>query len=212
MKRQGVAPEQPSLERVRKVSKVLVIDDVEPPYLDQFRRDGYHVERWAEIENLSYLTDGYFTLIMLDIHGVGLSDSPQLQGVGILRHIKRTNPAQPVIVYSAKDQTLANFDILSLADKVINKGLSYVDLKELVDTILLQRSTPGYFIQAMNRELGAKAALAPKAVPKALRAMSTGRSNRFYNYINRAIGDPDTVKIVMTIVTSGISVAKMVSQ
>lgn len=59
------------LEAIRKQAKILVIDDQEPPMLTLFKRDGYHIERWAEIENLSRLTDGNYDVILLDIQGVG---------------------------------------------------------------------------------------------------------------------------------------------
>src|SRR5690242_17650434 len=112
---------QPDIETVRKHARVLVIDDQAFPAQRSFTRDGYHFDRWPAIKNLSQLTDGDWDLILLDIQGVGLTESPELQGLGILRHIKKTNPAQAVIVYSAQPQRVSSSEFLLLADAVLDK-------------------------------------------------------------------------------------------
>jgi hypothetical protein len=65
-----------SIEQVRKQARVLVIDDHVFPAEKTFTRDGYHFERWAYVKNLSQLTDGHYQLILLDVQGVGLAESP----------------------------------------------------------------------------------------------------------------------------------------
>src|ERR1022692_2247988 len=124
---------EPDIETLRKRGKILVIDDHALPAQKLFERDGYHFERWPEIKNLSQLTDNHYDIILLDLHGVGLNESPDLQGLGILGHIKQSNPAQIVIAYSAQSQKLSARTLLDLADSVLDKEASYVDYKELVD-------------------------------------------------------------------------------
>lgn len=199
------SPAIPSIEQVRKHARVLVIDDLEFPAQTNFERDGYHFERWAEVQNLSQLTDGHYHLILLDIEGVGLNDSPEMQGLGILKQIKKTNPAQMVILYSAKPQRLSYSEYLSLADVVLDKGIDYVTYKENVDELLLRRSTPGYFIAAMNGQLGENAILVPKAVSKATGAFRRGNATSFNKYIENSLSDSKQVDTVIGIIQVGLA-------
>jgi DNA-binding response OmpR family regulator len=199
----------PTIEGIRKIARILVIDDHAFPALTTFERDGYHFERWATVKNLSQLTDGHYHLILLDIHGIGLKESPDLQGLGILKHIKVTNPAQPVIVYSSKPQLVTSNEYLMLADAVLDKGMSYVQYKERVDELLLRRATPGYFIAAMNQTLSEDAALAPKAVQKALRAMDNGNTDGLARYLQANLTDPKKIDKVVTIVGVGVKTVRL---
>src|SRR5260370_18357658 len=165
---------EPDIEVLRKRAKILVIDDQALPVQRLFQRDGYHFERWPQIRNLSQLTDGYYDIILLDLQGVGLNESPDLQGLGILAHVKQSNPAQAVIAYSAHTQKISLRPFIDMADAVLDKDASYVQYKDIVDNLLRERARPGYFIAAINRDLGPKAALLPKFVPKSLRSFRKG--------------------------------------
>jgi CheY-like chemotaxis protein len=210
MWRRSPAPVEPDIEVLRKRAKILVIDDHALPVQRLFERDGYHFERWPEIKNLSQLTDGHYDIILLDLQGVGLNESPDLQGLGILRHVKQSNPAQTVIAYSAHTQRLSLRPLIDMADVVLDKEASYVKYKENVDELLRQRATPGYFIAVMNRELGPKAALVPKAVPKALRALRTGSIGSLEPYLRERLPDAKQVDRILTIINIGIGVALLI--
>jgi CheY-like chemotaxis protein len=201
----GTKPEaaEPAIEEIRKKSRILVIDDQEFPYMDLLKRDGYDMERWAEVESLSKLTDGYFDVLLLDINGVGMKESPRRQGLGILEHVKHSNPAQQVILYSSKPQSITQREVLILADSVLDKKAEYVDYKTSIDDLLRTRFTRGYFIAVMNRELGPYAAIAPKAVPKALRALKRGNTESLKAYLTSVLQDPDTVATILTIISVG---------
>jgi CheY-like chemotaxis protein len=126
MWRRSLALTEPDVEALRKRAKILVIDDQALPAQRLFDRDGYHFERWAQIKNLSQLTDNHYDIILLDVQGVGLNESPELQGLGILAHIKRSSPAQAVIVYSAQAQKLSMRPFIDMADAVLDKEASRV--------------------------------------------------------------------------------------
>jgi response regulator RpfG family c-di-GMP phosphodiesterase len=193
-------PPAVDIQAVRKHARVLVIDDHVLPVQKLFERDGYHFERWSSVKNLSQLTDGHYHLILLDIQGVGLDESPNLQGLGILQHIKRSNPAQAVIVYSAQPHSVSSNEFLVLADALLDKDMSYVEYKERVDELLLRRAAPGYFIAAMNRVLADDAANAPKAVQKALRAIKRSDIESFARYLRATVTDPKKIDSVVTII------------
>lgn len=197
------------LEAARKRARILVIDDQDPPMRALFERDGYHVERWPEIKSLSQLTDGHYDLILLDIHGVGLNESPDEQGLGILRHIKSSNPAQIVVMYSALPQNISARDVLLLADEVLDKDESYVRYKGTVDELLQRRWSTGYYVATMNRELGDHAAVAPRAVLKALRAMRRGNTVALERYLRAKVTDPKVIDRVLTVISIGVGVATL---
>jgi len=195
------------LEAARKKARILVIDDQDPPMRGLFERDGYHVERWPEIKSLSQLTDGHYDLILLDIHGVGLNESPDEQGLGILRHIKASNPAQIVVMYSALPQNISTRDVLLLADEVLDKDEAYVRYKGTVDRLLRRRWSAGYYVATMNRELGDYAAVAPKAVSKALRAMRRGNTVALERYLRAKVTDPKVIDRVIAVIGIGVGIA-----
>jgi hypothetical protein len=108
-------------------------------------------------------------LILLDLHGVALRESPELQGLGILEHVRSENPTQLIVAYSAKPWGASFQRFFTLADAVLEKDDPYVKFKSTVDQLLARRYTQGYFITRMNEALADQAILVPRAVGKALR-------------------------------------------
>jgi CheY-like chemotaxis protein len=211
MRRRTTTSVEPDIETLRKHYKILVIDDHALPAQRLFERDGYHLERWPEIKNLSQLTDGHYEIILLDLHGVGLNESPDKQGLGILRHIKQSNPAQIVIAYSAQAQKLSARAFIELADSVLDKEASYVDYKEIVDNLLRRRASPGYFLAVINRELGDNVILVPDVVPKAINAFKKGQTGPFEHYLRDHLPDAQQVDRILTIISIGITAVSMVA-
>lgn len=201
-------PDAPALtlEQVRKQARVLVIDDHAFPAERTFTRDGYHFERWPSVKNLSQLTDGHYQLILLDVQGVGLTESPEKQGLGILEHIKKTNPAQAVIVYSSEPYSVSSSKYIVLADAFLDKSSSYVEYKDEVDRLLLNQSTPGYFIARMNQQLGESATRAPKAVKYALKAFQKGDVSSLARYLRANLPDNSQVDTALKVISVGISI------
>jgi CheY-like chemotaxis protein len=201
-------PAAPDFETARRNARILNIDDQEWPYQPLLERDGYHVERWPEIRNLSQLTDGHYNLILLDIQGVGMAEAQKLQGLGILEHIKRTNPAQSVIIYSSKAQKPSMNRYISMADAVLDKADPYVDFKSAIDDLIVNRTSFDYFVAVMNRELGPDAARAPKAVQYALTAMRTGSTEKLSRYLDKVLTNAATITTVLGIVGAGVKVVR----
>lgn len=135
-----------SKDETRKRSRILVIDDAEFYYLELFRRDGYTVEQWRDVTDLSKLESGYYDVVLLDIHGVGLAESKD-QGVGILRHLKRASPAQLLVAYSNADWPLKYKEFFDLADATLDKRADYVDFKRMLDTLLTKRFSLDFYVQ-----------------------------------------------------------------
>lgn len=192
-------PPQRSLEDVRKTARLLVIDDLIFGYEGLFERDGYHIQRWTDVVNMSHLTDSNFDVILLDLHGVGVQESPELQGLGILKSVKATNPTQLIVAYTAQEWGPKTQTFFALADAVLAKDDPYVDFKDKVDELLMRRYTPGYFISRMNETLGDQAIYAPKVVPKAIRAINRGSSDGLKKYLEERAIEQITVDRILSI-------------
>jgi hypothetical protein len=197
---------QPSLDEVRKRAQILIIDDQEWPHQKQLEADHFHVTRWVDVEDTDSLTNGSYALVLLDINGVGLTHSPERQGVGILDYVKKKNPAQLVIVYSAQPQAVGDAVTLARADAVMDKGSSYLEFRDKIDGLLMRRATPDYFVASMNLALGADAAKAPKAVSLALKALRTGDSSSLTRYLAKRLGNEAVEEVVAFIIRVGIKV------
>jgi CheY-like chemotaxis protein len=151
-------PAWPALQlaQIRKRARLVVVDDKEFPYLGLFRRDGYVMDYWPEVTNLSQLSDGAFDLILLDLHGVGTQESAH-GGLGILQHLRSQQPTQIIIVYSAAEWSLADQQFFDLADYTLAKSADYVEFKQVVDDLLRTRFSFGFFEARLARELGTSA-------------------------------------------------------
>lgn len=194
----------PSLEDVRKRAPILIIDDQEWAHQQQLEKDHFHVTRWFDVEDTDSLTNGSYALVLLDINGVGMQHSPERQGIGILDHIKKSNPAQIVIVYSANPQGVKDAMTLAKADAVMDKGSEYLEFRERIDALLMRRASPEYFIAAMNLTLGADAANAPKAVSLALKALRSGNSAPLDSYLARTLRNENVREVASFVIGVGI--------
>lgn len=133
-------------DEVKKRARLLVVDDESFIYLDLFRKHGYSIEQWLDVDDLSRLENGGFDIILLDVQGVGKTVSPTEQGLGILRHLRLVNPAQIVIAFSASDYSLKYQDFFKLADAALSKGADYVDFQQQVDDLLKARFSKGFYV------------------------------------------------------------------
>lgn len=116
-----------------------------------------------------------------------------------------------MIAYSAQPWNVANREYFALADEVLDKNRAeYVDFKQTVDDLLLRRASVGYFIAKMNGVLGDQAALAPKAVPKALRAFKTSSTDGLQRYLSDKVPDTKQVQRVVAIIGVGVKVIRMI--
>src|SRR5688500_8948704 len=117
-----------TLDQIRQRAKILVVDDEPFPYDELFRRDGYSIQCWVDVESLDRMTDDTFDLIFLDMSGIGRDHAKTDQGFGVLRHVKERAPWKAVIAYSGKKWSFRQHDDLRLAELLLDKGLDYVDV------------------------------------------------------------------------------------
>jgi CheY-like chemotaxis protein len=190
-------------------SRILVIDDGDFAYMPLFERDGYTIQQWRDVDDLTALESEGFDLILLDLKGVGAKESSD-EGFGVLKHIRETSPSQIVIAYSNSDLSLAYQPFFRDADAVLHKTQTdYVEFKRKVDQLLDQRFSSGFYINRIKRELGEFEAGAPKAVRKAEKAMVSNRPDSLRRYLVKRIDDEVTVDRVIAIVGAGAQITAL---
>lgn len=190
-------------------SHVLVIDDNEFPYLPLFRKDGYNVTQWNDVEDIRKLEQGEFDVILLDLFGVGASQSND-QGLGILRHIRTANPAQILIAYSNAEWSVDYQPFFERADMVLHKTKTdYYGFKQAVDRLLDERYSLGFYVNRAIVELGDNASAMPKIDKRLRKAILSGDAVSIRPFLVKHLDDAVTIDRVLTIIGIAITTAQI---
>lgn len=139
------------LDEAKKRASILVIDDDPNAFpVDLLSAEGYKVQYWNEVKNLRDLENGLFDIIILDIHGICPAGISSNDGLGILEHLKKRNPAQIVVAYSGKKFDLRSEKFWRIADDYLSKPTDLLVAKEKVDTLLREKFTPDYYWRSLS--------------------------------------------------------------
>jgi DNA-binding response OmpR family regulator len=108
-------------ELVRR-SRILVIDDERPAIIDDLKSARFSVDHVPDVSshNLELVDHPLYDLILLDFGQVGKTFGDD-QGLSLLRHIKRVNPAIVVLTYTSKALETRHADFYRLADGTLAK-------------------------------------------------------------------------------------------
>lgn len=192
-----------------KRARILVIDDQEFPHIVLFKKDGYTIQQWKDVEDLAPLENGDFDLILLDLLGVGRKHSAD-EGLGILTHIKDRSPAQIVVAYSNEDIPLNYQPFFKNADAVLHKTRAdYVTFKRTVDDLLDMRFSLGFYLDRIIQTLGDTAPQAPKVRKKARQAMLSGDTTSLQRYLTRRLEDEATIDRVIALAGAGAQIVSI---
>lgn len=197
---------QPSLEEIKKRAKILVIDDSEFAYAPLFKRDGYTIEKWDDVENLEQLENNYFDLILLDIQGVGQNESEE-EGFGILKHIREKSPAQIVIAFSNADWSLKYQGFFDLADSKLAKSQDYVEFKRIVDNLLTQRFNPNFYIEKIERIKSLNPTEKQKIIQAARSSIISGKIE-LSNNVLKGLSKEDG-QFILAIIQTAVAIASL---
>lgn len=134
------------LDEIRKRARILVVDDDEKafPY-KLLEKEGYNIVWWPKIESLRLLENGEYDLIVLDINGIVSPDISLSDGIGVLEHLKKHNPAQLIIAYSGQKYDLSQERFWKIADDYLGKPSSLINCKEKIDALLKESFTPTFY-------------------------------------------------------------------
>lgn len=196
-----------SFEEIKKRSKIVVIDDDAFTYRSLFKRDGYNIDKWNDINDMNKLENSYYDIILLDIQGVGRDYSQKEQGLGILKHIKQANPTQIIVAYSNADWSLRYQEFFKMADAVLAKNVDYVDFKRTVDDLLQRRFTISFYldkvVSAVKDDVDNPNQI-QKMAEKAILSRSTEKLER---YLKTNVDNAQAITLVISIINSVIKIA-----
>jgi DNA-binding response OmpR family regulator len=117
----------PRSELLRR-SRILVVDDERPALIDDLAASHFAVDYQPDItkESINLVDNSVYDLIILDYGGVGKSFGND-QGLSLLRHIRRVNPAVVVLAYTSKALKAHQGDFFRLADGILAKDAGISD-------------------------------------------------------------------------------------
>lgn len=127
----------PREELIRR-SRILVVDDERPALIDDLQASNFAVDYLSDIRpgDLSAKFDGgLYDLVLLDFGQVGQSIGKE-QGLSILKHMKRVNPAVVVLAYTSKALGTDHADFYRLADGVLAKDGGIADSMQKIEEAL----------------------------------------------------------------------------
>ncbi|QEM69818.1 hypothetical protein FO488_17755 [Geobacter sp. FeAm09] len=200
-------PDYP-FDEIKKRAKILVVDDNDFPYDKLFSRDGYTFEKWNDIENLPKLESGYYDIILLDINGVGLNESEE-QGLGILKHLRKTSPSQIIIAYSNADWPLKYQDFFDMADSKLDKRKDYIEFKQVVDKLLKDRFSLGFYVDRIIKAAGNSIPDTDKLKKVAIDSILGKNTKKLSKYIESNTEKKDIVQIILGIAQVAIGLAAL---
>ncbi|MCD7984838.1 MAG: hypothetical protein LUG19_11410 [Desulfovibrio sp.] len=129
------------IQKLRREKKILLVDDKHFPYFDELAVS-YNIEKEKDLdaEKMEQILDGVYSIILLDIKGVGKKLKIHNEGFGIIEYIKNQKPSQKIIVFSDEEWGLQHQDILERADKRFAKTKGLLSFKSAIDDMLLGNS------------------------------------------------------------------------
>ena len=131
-----ISQKLPREELIRR-SRILIVDDEAPELLSDLQKAHFAVDHVPDINgsNLDLIDKKLYDLILLDFGGVG-SHFGQDEGLSLLRHIKRVNPATVVLSYTSKSLKPLHADFYRLTDGVLSKDAGIADSTEKIEEAL----------------------------------------------------------------------------
>lgn len=131
-----------SVQDLRKVVDVLIIDDEEFPPTDFLRNNNFRLTQKKDIDNVKDVSE--YPIIMCDIRGVGKKLSTDYEGAYLIKEIKQSYPAKRVIAYTASQYDASYNKYLSYADELLTKGISLDDWVIILDDQINKAVDPIY--------------------------------------------------------------------
>jgi len=181
-----------------------VIDDVETEFpFSILKKQGYAIDYWADVNDLPKLESGFYDIIILDIGGIGQELDDVNEGVGVLRHIKQTNPSQIVIAYSGEAHDTHRIPFFQLADEYVPKPTNAISWKETLDHMIGSKCTVDHYwstLEALLRNQGTSARNIAR-IERALVKACTGNTFDPCKFISKNLGSIENAATMLSIIS-----------
>jgi two-component SAPR family response regulator len=193
----------PPFSQLVKRTRILVIDNDKNSFpLEILRKEGYAIDYWPKVENLSKLQDGSFDIIFLDIQDVATEYSKD-DGMGILELIKETNPSQIVVAFSAHSYDLGKNKFWKLADDSLCKPVDAATCKKIIDDLIVNKITPEHYwsaVTGMLNQMGVDRKKTEKIESDVVDAINKKSNKSFGEILESYVGGGDKiVRLVLLI-------------
>jgi DNA-binding NarL/FixJ family response regulator len=111
-----------SREELIRRSRILIIDDERPDIIDDLKKAGFAIDYETDMtsDNMKIIENSVYDLLLLDYGNVGKSFGTH-EGLDLLKHIKRVNPAIIILAYTSKNLSSDQADFYRLTDGVLSK-------------------------------------------------------------------------------------------
>lgn len=136
-------------EALKKLARIVVVDDEDHFPVDLFRNEGYSVEKWNRVQDYGKLASGVYDIIVLDIKGIADHISEE-DGLGVLEDLKNNNPAQIIIAYSQHSFDLSKSRFYMLADERIAKPSDFLRMKKIIDSLIASKFQPNRYYDQLQ--------------------------------------------------------------
>ncbi|MGA7700180.1 MAG: response regulator [Thermoguttaceae bacterium] len=132
----SLSVKMPREELVRR-SRILIIDDERPDLMDDLKAAHFSVDHETDIvaEKIDLIEKSLYDLVLLDFGDVGAAFG-QDQGLSLLKHIKRVNPAIVILSYTSKALETRHADFYRQTDGVLAKDAGIQESLEKIEDAL----------------------------------------------------------------------------
>lgn len=146
-------PSLPTTELVKR-TRIVVIDDERTTFpFDVLQEQGYSIDYWPDVKDLAKLERGFYDIIILDICGIGRKLDEINEGIAVLKHLKKFNPAQVVVAFSGQSYESAKIPFFQLADQYVPKPTPAITWKEIIDDLMMTKITVEHYWGTMKQVL-----------------------------------------------------------
>lgn len=105
---------------LKRNTKIAIIDDLPFPDFESYLHAGYSVTQFNDLDSFDQLIS--YPIIICDLQGVGKKFCSSAEGAYIVKEINDLYPDKYVIVASSQASSLKVSEMISSADKKINRG------------------------------------------------------------------------------------------
>jgi CheY-like chemotaxis protein len=191
----------------RRSTRILVIDD-DPNSFEPFgplQNEGYAIDFWRKVNDLSKLEQGYYDIIFLDVRGVGEDWSPDQGGFGILELLKTRNPNQLIVAYSGEAFDFGKRKFYQMADDMIPKAsVDPAKCKVVIDNLIRTRLGPAGVwgsIEQLLRQNGLPEKRIQRLEQQIVRALERNQGeDKLKSLIKKVVTNEDVWSSVITLI------------
>lgn len=193
------------IDILKKKARLLVVDDQDFPYEPLFKKDGYAIDKWDDVEDLNKIEQGMYDVILLDIQGVGKTYSSE-QGLGLLKYIKEKSVTQMVIAYSDGEWNLKYQKFFDLADDKLDKSDDYYNFKIKVNECIIKRYKYDFFYNKIISSLEGEIEISDKLKKIVKKSIIDNKPEKLKNYLDSYNVNQKSVSLVVSICDIAIKV------